>query len=185
MEELDRVLKKYATSQDLMDQIRYVAESLSMEFDKWGDQYVSGPSLYFLVVAETDFEEYTDPLGGNTWPTDRCKVVSNSSNGFNRVAHDVAFSQDGAIIVTGDGTIQKQMVRVRSPSSDEIPAVAELDYPDWMGTKHMSALETSLRENVLWAITLSEENGRVTTYLNGTYQDYPRDEIGGRWRPDG
>mgnify|MGYP005860429917 CR=1 FL=1 len=184
MDELDRVLSKYATSQDLMDQIRYVSESLSLGFDKWGEEHVSGPSLYILVVAETDFEGYTDPLGGNTWPTDRCKVVSNSSTKFNQVANDVAFSRDGALIVTGDGTIQEQMVRVRSPSSDEIPAVADLNFPDWMGTKHMSALETSLRENVLWAITLSEEDGRVTTYLNGTYQDYPRDEIGGRWRPN-
>ncbi|WP_435098942.1 diadenylate cyclase [Halorubrum sp. N11] len=184
MEELKQVLKKYATSQDLMDQIRYVAEALSIEFDKWDDQYVSGPSLYFLVVAETDFEEYTDPLGENIWPTDRCKIVLDSPEDFRRVAEDVAFSRDGAIIVTGDGTIQRQMVRVRSPSRTEVSAVADLEYPDWMGTKHMSALETSLRKNVLWAITLSEENGRVTTYLDGTYQDYPREEIGGRWRPD-
>ncbi len=185
MKELDTVLKKYATSQDLMDQIRYVAESLSIEFDQWGEQYVSGPSLYFLVVAETDFEEYTDPLGENMWPTDRCKDVFDSPEVFRRVAEDVAFTRDGAIIVTGDGTIQEQLVRVRSPSPAEIPAVGNLSFPDWMGTKHMSALETSLRENVLWAITLSEENGRVTTYLDGTYQDYPREEIGGRWRPTG
>lgn len=183
MKELDQVLKKYATSQDLMDRIRYVAESLSLEFDKWDEPYVSGPSLYMLIVAETDFEEYTDPLGENRWPTDRCDVVNDSQETFRRVAEDVAFSRDGAVIVTGDGTIQKQMVRVRSPTATEIPAVADLSFPDWMGTKHMSALETSLRENVLWAITLSEENGRVTTYLDGTYQDYPRDEIGGRWRP--
>lgn len=185
MEELDLVLKKYATSQDLMDQIRYVAESLSIEFDKWDEPYVSGPSLYFLIVAETDFEEYTDPLGENMWPIDRCNVVFDSPATFRRVAEDVAFSRDGCIIVTGDGTIQQQLVRVRSPSSTEISAVKNLSYPDWMGTKHMSALETSLRENVLWAITLSEEDGRVTTYLDGTYQDYPREEIGGRWRPDG
>jgi len=184
MEELDSVLKKYATSQDLMDQIRYVAETLSMEFEKWDDQYVSGPSLYFLLVAETDFEEYTDPLGENIWPTDRCKIVLDSPEAFRRVAEDVAFSRDGAIIVTGDGTIQRQMVRVRSPNRAEVPAVEELEYPDWMGTKHMSALETSLRKNVLWAVTLSEEDGRVTTYLDGTYQDYPREEISGRWRPD-
>jgi diadenylate cyclase len=184
MVELDRVLDKYATSQDLMDQIRYVAESLSIDFGKWDEEYVSGPSLYFLVVAETDFETYTDSLGENRWPTDRCKVVSYSSEAFRRVAEDVAFSRDGAIIVTGDGTIQEQLVRVRSPNPDEVPGVEDLKYPDWMGTKHMSALETSLRENVLWAITLSEEDGRVTTYLNGTYQDYPREEIGGRWRPD-
>ncbi len=185
MEEIDRVLAKYATSQELMDQIRYVAESLSIGFEQWDEQYVSGPSLYFLVVAETDFEAYTDSLGENVWPVDRCKVVLNSREAFRRAAEDVAFSRDGAVIVTGDGTIQRQMVRVRSPSPAEVPEVEQLSYPDWMGTKHMSALETSLRENVLWAITLSEEDGRVTTYLNGTYQDYPRDEIGGRWRPDG
>jgi hypothetical protein len=184
MDELDQVLNKYVTSQDLLDQIRYVAESLSLDFDKWDQQYVSGPSLYFLVVAETDFEAYTDPLGENTWPTDRCNSVFDSPEAFRRVARDVAFSRDGAIIVTGDGTVQEQMVRVRSPSQEEIPSVADIDYPDWMGTKHMSALETTLRKNVLLAITLSEENGRVTTFVGGTYQDYPRDEIGGRWRPD-
>lgn len=184
MEELDRVLSKYATSQDLMDRIRFVAESLSLSFDRWGEQYVSGPSLYFLIVAETDFETYTDPLGENVWPVDRCRVIDDAPDAFRRVAHDVAFSRDGAVIVTGDGTIQQQMVRVRSPSREDIPEVATIDYPDWMGTKHMSALETTLRENVLWAVTLSEEDGRVTTFLDGTYQDYPREEIGGRWRPE-
>lgn len=183
MEARDRVLDKYATSQALMDQIRYVAESLSMEFDRWEEKHVSGPSLYVLIVAETDFESYTDPLGENRWPVDRCRVASDDPEAFKRVAEDVAFSRDGAVIVTGDGTIQGQMVRVRGPTPEEVPAVVDLDFPDWMGTKHMSALETSLRENVLWGITLSEENGRVTTFLDGTYQDYPREEIGGRWRP--
>ena len=184
MDPLDGVLEKYATSQELMDHIRYTAESLSLEFEQWGEQYVSGPSLYILIVAEVNFDDYTDPLGDNEWPVDRCRVATESRDVFTKVARDVAFSRDGAVIVTGDGTIQKQMVRVRSPYRDEVEHVHELEFPDWMGTKHMSALETSLREDVLWAITLSEEDGRVTTFLNGTYQDYPREEIGGRWRPD-
>jgi diadenylate cyclase len=184
MNPLDKVLQKYATSQELMDHIRYTTESLSLEFDKWGERYVSGPSLYFLIVAEVNFDEYTDPLGDNTWPTNRCKVATQSPDAFTDVARDVAFSRDGAVIVTGDGTIQEQMVRVRSPAEGSVPGVEELNYAGWMGTKHMSALETSLREDVIWAVTLSEEDGRVTTFLDGTYQDYPRDEIGGRWRPD-
>ena len=184
MDPLDRVLEKYATSQDLLDQIRYTAESLSLEFDRWDEQYVSGPSLYLLIVAEVNFGEYTDSLGDNTWPVDRCRLVDESPEVFTEVARDVAFSQDGAIIVTGDGTVQEQMVRVRSPYGDEVADLDEIDYPDWMGTKHMSALETSLREDVLWAITLSEEDGRVTTFLDGTYQDYPPEDIGGRWRPN-
>ncbi|MEF8881929.1 MAG: hypothetical protein V5A34_05315 [Halapricum sp.] len=184
MDELDQVLNQYATSQDLMDQIRFTAEWLSMEFDQWGEQYVSGPSLYFLIVADVNFEDYTDPLGENTWPIERCQVATESPDAFTKVARDVAFSCDGAVIVTGDGTIQEQMVRVRSPSRNEIEGFDDLQYTDWMGTKHMSALETSVREDVLWAITLSEEDGRVTTFLDGTYQDYPRGEIGGRWRPE-
>jgi hypothetical protein len=183
MEELDRVLSKYATSQELMDHVRYVAESLSMEFDRWDEQYVSGPSLYFLLVADVNFGSYTDPLGENRWPIGRCNVVTDSSDAFMRVARDVAFSRDGAVVVTGDGTIQEQMVRVRSPSQQDIEDLDRVEYAGWMGTKHMSALETSLREEVLWAVTLSEENGRVTTFLEGTYQDYPRADIGGRWRP--
>ena len=185
MNELDRVLQSYATSQELMDQIRYTAEALSLQFSRWGEPHVSGPSLYFLVIADVNFDSYTDPLGANEWPVDRCRVVSESPEAFTDVARDVAFSCDGAVIVTGDGTIQEQMVRVRSPSPDEMAHPDELSYPDWMGTKHLSALETSTREEVLWAITLSEEDGRVTTFLDGTYQDYPREAIGGRWRPDG
>lgn len=185
MEELNRVLSKYATSQDLMDRIRYTAESLSIGFDRWGEQHVSGPSLYILVVANVGFESFTDPMGDNKWPVERCKVVMESPESFTRVASDVASSRDGAIIVTGDGTIQEQMVRVRSPDQGYSSAFDELEYAGWMGAKHMSALETSLRDEVLWVITLSEENGRVTTFLDGTYQDYPREEIGGRWRPEG
>ena len=184
MATLDRVLETYATSQDLMDQIRYTAESLSLAFDQWDEQYVSGPSLYVLIVAEVNFGAYTDPLGENEWPVDRCRVATESPEAFTKVARDVAFSQDGAVVVTGDGTIQEQMVRVRSPSTEEVAEIDDLQYADWMGTKHMSALETSLRDDVLWAITLSEEDGRVTTFLDGTYQDYPREEVGGRWRPE-
>lgn len=184
MATLNRVLEKYATSQELMDQIRYTAESLSLSFDQWDEQYVSGPSLYVLIVAEVNFGAYTDPLGENEWPVDRCRVATESPEAFTKVTRDVAFSQDGAVVVTGDGTIQKQMVRVRSPSAEEVAEIDDLNYADWMGTKHMSALETSLRDDVLWAITLSEEDGRVTTFLDGTYQDYPREEVGGRWRPE-
>ena len=169
--------------QRLFDLVTYTAEGISLQFDRWGGDHFSGPSLYILIGAEVNFDSYTDPLGEHGWPIDRCHVASESPDAFTTVARDVAFSQDGAVIMTGDGTIQEQMVRVRSPSRTDIPGVEELNYPDWMGTKHMSALESSLRNDVLWGITLSEEDGRVTTFLNGTYQDYPREEIGGRWRP--
>lgn len=184
MDGLDRVLTRYATSQTLMDQIRYTAESLSIEFDRWDEQYVKGPSLYLLIVSDMNFDAYTDSMGDNRWPVERCQVVTDSADAFTDAARDVAFNRDGAVIVTGDGTIQEQMVRVRSPSPEYLEQADELEYAEWMGTKHMSALETSLREEVLWAVTLSEEDGRVTTFIDGNYRDYPHEEIGGRWRPE-
>lgn len=183
MVERDPSRSVYQTSQELMDLLRYTAETLSLEFDRWDEQHVAGPSLYFLVVADVNFEGYTDPLGANRWPVERCPIVSRSrGETFIEVARDVSFSRDGAVIIAADGSIQEQMVRVRSRNTTE--SEKELTYADWMGTKHMSALEASTRDEVLWAVTLSEENGRVTTFLNGNYQDYPREEIGGRWRPD-
>ena len=183
MDALDRVQKRFATSQALMDQVRYAAESLSLNFDRWDEPHVSGPSLYVLIVAEMSFDHYTDPLGGNEWPTDRCRLVTDSLDKFTEVARDVALTRDGAVVVTADGTIQQQMVRVRNPSRPSATENTNVTPTEWMGTKHLSALETSLREEVIWAITLSEEDGRVTTFFDGEYQDYPRSEIGGRWRP--
>jgi hypothetical protein len=174
----------YETSQELMDLLRYTAEKLSLEFTRWDEEFVAGPSLYFLIVADVDFDAYTDPLGANEWPTERCGVVSEAGRTFVDAAREVAFSCDGAVVVAADGTIQRQMVRVRSPDPRDSGRTNTVNYPDWMGTKHLSALEISTREEVLWAVTLSEENGRVTTFLDGDFQDYPREEIGGRWRPD-
>jgi diadenylate cyclase len=175
---------QYETSQELMDMLRYTAETLSLNFGRWDEQYVTGPSLYFLVVADVNLGDYTDPLGANRWPVERSRIVAESVEEFISAARDVSFTCDGAVIVAADGTIQRQMVRVRSPTGNGLERVERLEYGDWMGTKHMSALEASTRDEVLWAVTLSEEDGRVTTFLNGNYRDYPRDKIGGRWRPE-
>lgn len=175
---------QYATSRELMDLVRYTAETLSLEFSRWGEQFVAGPGLYILIVADIDFGSYTDPLGANKWPIERCHVVPDDPEAFLDAARDVAFTRDGAVIVAGDGTIQEQMVRIRNLSAAESARGDGIVAADWMGTKHLSALEASTRDQVLWAITLSEENGRVTTFLDGSYRDYERDELGGRWRPD-
>jgi len=94
----------------------------------------------------------------------------------------VAFRCDGAVVVAADRTIQEQMVRVRTPNATEMLEVPSIDYADWMGTKHLSALEVSLREEVLASVTLSEENGRVTVFRDGKHADFEREKLGGRWR---
>ena len=172
----------YATVPKLIELITYVAESISLGFDRWDEPYVRGPSLYFVLVSGTHVREYADPLGENTWPVETCKVVTEDLDAFVEAAGSVAFERDGAVVVSGDGTIQEQMVRIKSPN-EAVAAETEVEYADWMGTKHLSAAESSVREAVLAAITLSEENGRVTVFENGEYMDFERGELGGLWRP--
>lgn len=176
------LVTEHSRAAELVNRLLDVAESLSITFDRWDERYVSGPSLYFIVVADADYRQYADALGTNTWPTDTCRVVTDRVGPFVEAAREVAFSCDGAIVVTVDGTIQTQMVRVRSPSTTESERHEGADYAGWMGTKHLSAVEVSTRQEVLAAVTLSEETGRVTVFEDGGYADCKRDELGGRWR---
>jgi hypothetical protein len=172
----------HAQTDRLVDRLVGVAESLSMSFGRWDEQYVSGPSLYFVVVADANYDDYADPLGKNRWPTDTCGVATDDIESFVTAVEEVAFSCDGAVVVMVDGTIQGRMVRIRSPSATEIEQDEEFDYADWMGTKHLSAVEVSTRPEVPRAVTLSEEDGRVTVFQDGSYEDRTREELGGRWR---
>jgi diadenylate cyclase len=178
----DPLVTEHARTDELVNRLADVAESLSATFDRWEEQYVSGPSLYFVIVADANYEEYTDPLGANTWPTDICRVVTQAIDRFVTAVREVAFSCDGAVVIMTDGTVQEQMVRVRSPSATEVERRDAFDYAGWMGTKHLSAVEISNQEEILAAVTLSEEDGRVTVFRDGSYQDRRREELGGRWR---
>ena len=180
----DALRAEHATIQELTDLLTDVAEGLSLSFDGWQEPYVRGPSLYCVVVADVWIDDYADPLGANQWPIETARVVTDTPEAFVEAAREVAFSCDGAVVITADGTIQQQMYRMRSPSAEVVTAYDGDEPADWMGTKHLSALEASIREEVLAAVTLSEEDGRVTVFEDGTYEDYPREELGGRWRPE-
>ncbi|MFP4218689.1 MAG: diadenylate cyclase [Salinarchaeum sp.] len=179
----DPLHAEYDTVPNLIDVIFYVSESISVDFDRWEEQYVTGPGLYFVVISSASYEGFADPLGANTWPVDDCRIVPEAPDGFFEAAHEVSLNRDGAVVVAADGTIQEQMVRIKGLSGGQI-ADHDIEYADWMGTKHLSAVEVSVRDEVLAAVTISEENGRVTVFKDGSYQDYARDELGGRWRID-
>lgn len=180
----DPLRVEYTTVTELTECITYAIESISLTFDRWDEEYVRGPGLYFVVVAGTHSGAYADPLGENTWPTEICRVVTENLDGFVEAARTVGFTCDGAIIISTDGTVQEQMVRIKSPTDSEVEAADRtIEYADWMGTKHLSAIEVSIREEVVAAITLSEENGRMSVFEGGEYDDYQRNELGGKWRP--
>jgi DNA integrity scanning protein DisA with diadenylate cyclase activity len=83
----------------------------------------------------------------------------------------VSSSRDGAVVVHSDGTIEADMGRVTQLSPAEEQRHDPLPFADWMGARHMSALETSTRQELVAAITLSEEDGRVTVFTAGTFED--------------
>ena len=168
----------FATVGNLVDLLTYLAEEISAGFDQWDDRYAKGPSLYFLVVSEVRIDAFADPLGSNRWPVETARILPEEFTAAVEAASEVAFDRDGAVVVAADGTVQEQMVRVRS-APDETTARAT--YADWMSAKHLSALEVSTRTEVLAAVTLSEEDGRVTVFDDGQYENRRRDELGGRW----
>ena len=157
----------------VLDRIEGCVKEISRGFERWDDPYARGPGLYF-VVERASVAEFTDPMGTNRWPVEDCASVFDEADAFLKTARGVAFSCDGAVIIHNDGTIQEEMVRVNQLSTAERAQTGELPYAGWMGTRHMSALETATREEVVAAITLSEEDGRVTTFIDDGFEDYQR-----------
>lgn len=181
MEELDPLDVAYSTVPRLTELVTYAVESVSLGFERWDEEFVRGPSLYFVLVAGVHAGGYADPLGENRWPVETCRIVEEDLDAFVEAARTVAFECDGAVLVSADRTIQERMVRIKS-RGELGRADAAVEYADWMGTKHMSAAEISVHQDVLAAVTLSEETGRMTVFAEGGFDTYLREELGQRWR---
>ncbi|EMA42056.1 diadenylate cyclase [Halococcus hamelinensis] len=170
---------------ELLDIVLYCLEDLSLGYERWDEPYVRGPGVYFAIVSGHSLRGYADPIGENIWPTDNCWRVRGGITTFYETTREIARSRDGAVVIGVDGIIQRQMVRFRDPSSTGMADRAEapdLKYAEWMGSRHMSALETSARDEVVATVTLSAENGRVTVFRDGTFDARTRDELASEWR---
>lgn len=168
-----------------MDILRYCAESISLNFEHWDERYARGPGLYFVLVSGHSVDGFADAMGDNRWPVEKCAEVTDDLDPLFEAAQDVALECDGAVVVGADGSVLEQMVRLKGLGETERPTEEEpeeVSYADWMGARHMSAVDTSVRDEVIAAITLSEETGRVTVFEDGDYKDRPRDELGQPWR---
>lgn len=160
----------------IVERIQWCVGKISREFDRWDEHHAHGPGLYLVVEADTA-TGFTEAMGTNRWPVEDCASVFGSPNGLFEAAQEVAFTCDGAVIIHGDATIEEDLVRITQLSAADRDELSDLTYADWMGTRHMSALETSTRTEILAVITLSEEDGRLTVFADGTFEDYPRDAL--------
>ena len=165
----------------MIDRIVGCLESISLEFDRWDEEYIKGPGFYIVIVSGSSIEGYADPMGNNRWDTNKCKSLFESPEKLYETILETALTADGAVVASVDGIILPQMVRLKDRKFSN-PEKEWAKYADWMGSRHMSAVDTSTRDSVVVAITLSEENGRVTVCVDGKYEDYTRDELGGQWR---
>lgn len=154
----------------VLDRIEWCVAAVSLGFDRWEDSLARGPGLY-LVVESDPAAEFVAPMGSNRWPVEDCRSVFAERATFFETARSVAFACDGAVVVRADGTVRETMVRVEQLPPVDHRRTDDLPYADWMGARHMSALETSTRDEVAAAITLSEENGRVTVFADGAFED--------------
>lgn len=183
---MDDIQISYLEHKNIAERIKrmqFCLETISLEFEQYEEPYVKGPGLYFVVVSSPEVGQYADPMGANYWPVDQCNHVGDIE-AFFQTAKDVAASEDGAIVVSVDGTIKRQMVHCKDVSEAEIAdndCVERVEYADWMGSRHRSAASTSVRKEVVVALTLSETDGRVSIFENGTYETIERDEITEKW----
>ncbi|MFC5278510.1 diadenylate cyclase [Halorubrum rubrum] len=170
---------------EVIDRLTFCVEHVSVGFGGWEDPHVKGPGLYFAVVADREYGAYADPMGDNRWPRDRCRSVF-EEDAFVEAAESVSLECDGGIVVAVDGEFESQMVRFRDlgTRSGETDLVDDIAYEPWMGSRHMSAMETSVRPEVVATVTLSEETGRVSVFRDGEAESSTHEEIGGPWRAE-
>lgn len=177
--------EQVSSMKKLQHRIHDCIEGISLGFDNYDDDRIKGPGLYITIVSTRSVAAFAEPMGANTWPTEMCSNVSDDLDQFYNAAQTVAQSRDGGVCIGVDGTILEQMVRFKNVSGDELTegmSTSGLTYADWMGARHMSAYETSLRPEVVTTITLSEESGRVTTFHGDGYRTRTRDTLGEPWR---
>lgn len=169
--------------QTLVDTIRFCIEDISLSFDRWEEPYITGPGLYVAIFSGHTVRDHADPMGDNQWPVTDCRDVLEDVDAFYDATSEVARSRDGAVVVSVDGIVQEQMVRFRdSPSEPSETTQRSVQYADWMGARHMSAVETSARPEVVTTITLSAESGRVTVFEDGEYSTTPRTDLYQAWK---
>jgi hypothetical protein len=163
---------------ELINRLKHSAESISLAFTEWKEPHVKGPGLYFAVISDREYGQYADAMGANQWPTHQCESVFEEAS-FTDACRTAAFDRDGGVVVAVDGVVEPQMVRFRDLSSEPpgTESAEEIEYEDWMGSRHMSALETSTRPQVVATITLSEENGRVSVFCDGVVNTAKREKL--------
>ncbi|MFO7926425.1 MAG: diadenylate cyclase [Halobacteriota archaeon] len=169
--------REHERVQQLIDTLRYHLEDIALGYDRSDDPTGRAPGMYLALVVGPSVESYADPMGDNRWPESEGRDPLRDPDEFADAAAEVAYTCDGAVVLSVDGVVNRQLVRFRSvegPSGDA--------YEPWMGARHMSALDISTHHDVIATLTLSQESGRVTVFEHEGFESVQWEELGRPWR---
>lgn len=164
---------------------------LSYEFDNYGAETgqgpkVKGPGAYAVFPATYDISQFADSPESNPFrdldedqylPADVGDYIplEDRSEIYENIK-EIADSGDQAMVFWPNGKIDDSNFRFLDPRDEEIMEKVS-DQSDH-STRHQSAAETSARPQVIETVALSEEDGTVTRYRDGSKErEYERDEI--------
>ena len=163
---------------ELIDRLTFYMESISLSFDAWDeDPRRYGPGLYLAVVVGPGYGSFADPMAKDAWPADPPPHPIEDEKPFFEQLTEVAYTCDGAVVLSVDGVVQPQLVRFRS-----LEEARDVEYASWMGARHMSAQEISTHPAVVSTLTVSQEDGRVTVFAHGKFSTTSRDTFGDGFR---
>lgn len=156
---------------DWIDTVIDYAKDLSAAFEAYGEDNTKGPGLYVAFVSSDAVAEFADQPIANAWyERDEPRYVHDAirdeeaAEEFYGELEQVANEMDQAVVVWMNGRLHGYNVRFLPPNEE---LREQVDYEADRGTRHQSAAETAIRDDIVMTLTLSEEDGAVTTFREG------------------
>ncbi|MDY6770452.1 MAG: diadenylate cyclase [Candidatus Nanohaloarchaea archaeon] len=173
--------------QGWVGKVEDIAKQLSADFEPFDDEeeqkHIKGPGLYVVFYKGHDMDEdgIAEPMTGegNVWhdlseDDDTTRYIQDPIEEQYDEWEEAAYD-DGAIVVFMNGKLHPYMMNLYTPPED---VRDEVNYQNKDGgTRHTSAAQNSARDEILTAITLSEERGDVTVFEDGEAEEYVREEF--------
>lgn len=178
----DKLSANYSNDQRVERWVQRVIECarrMSYEYKNYGkyedddDVARKGPGLYVAFVSAATIADIADQPNPNVWYDSDPRYVDDDC--LYKELRTVAQTQDQAVVIWMNGRVHEYNVRFLPPAPERRSNVT---YPDERGTRHQSAAETSIRDEIVMTLTVSEEDGTVMTFWDGEAdRTYQRPEI--------
>lgn len=161
--------------QEMKDITKNYLMKMSAEFEDYGEDGIKGPALYIAFIADYSIDDFAVKSSPNVWEgLDEDRHIDDDPDKVYDELKEMA-GEDLAIVVWMDGKFFPYRVRFDSVDKEER---SHVDLNQEWGARHMSAAETSYREEVVTTMTLSEDTGEINIFRDGgSFRSLDREEI--------